>query len=134
MPNGREWEYDPKNGVRMTEEPCPLHETWGAMEELVDKGLTKAIGVSNMGTTAVRDICSYARIQPAVLQVEIHPYNVQANLVRMCQDRGIQVTAYSSFGAMSYVDLERHKCGIKDTTFDHPTIKAVAEKTGKSPA
>jgi diketogulonate reductase-like aldo/keto reductase len=34
MPNGREWEFDPANGVRMTEEPCPLSETWAAMEEL----------------------------------------------------------------------------------------------------
>jgi D-xylose reductase len=87
-----------------------------------------------MGTTTVRDICSYAKIKPAVLQVEIHPYCVQPNLVRMCQEKGIQVTAYSSFGAMSYVDLERHKCGVKDVTFDHPTIKAISERLGKSPA
>lgn len=99
MLNGRSWEHDPKNGVRLTEEPCTLAETWAAMEDLVDKDLCKAIGLANMGTTTVRDICFGARIQPAVLQVEIHPYSMQENLVRMCQERNIQVTAYSSLGA-----------------------------------
>jgi diketogulonate reductase-like aldo/keto reductase len=50
------------------------YDTWRAMEELIDSGLTKRIGVSNIGTTMLREVLAYARIKPAVLQVEMHPY------------------------------------------------------------
>lgn len=127
------WEHDPAKPLEgMKEDPTPLAETWAAMEELVEEGLVKHIGLSNMGTSLIRDICSYAKIKPAVLQIEIHPYNVQDSLVRYCQEQGIQVTAYSSFGAMSYVEL--HMAGLQDTCFQHPTILEISKKLGKSPA
>ena len=49
------------------------YDTWRAMEELIDSGLTKRIGVSNIGTTMLREVLAYARVKPAVLQVEMHP-------------------------------------------------------------
>ena len=49
------------------------YDTWRAMEELIDSGLTKRIGVSNIGTAMLREVLAYARIKPAVLQVEMHP-------------------------------------------------------------
>lgn len=58
----------------MIEELVPMYETWAAMEELVQEGLVKAIGISNMGTVQIRDILSYAKVKPSVLQVENHPY------------------------------------------------------------
>jgi len=45
------------------------------MEDLVSKGLVKNIGFCNIGTTQLRDILSYAKVAPSVLQVELHPYN-----------------------------------------------------------
>jgi D-xylose reductase len=45
------------------------------MEELVREGLVKNIGVCNMGTSLLRDVLSYAKIKPSVLQVELHPLN-----------------------------------------------------------
>ncbi len=51
------------------------------MEELVDAGLVKNIGVCNLGTAMIRDLLSYARIHPVVNQVEMHPYLTPAEPV-----------------------------------------------------
>ena len=75
-----------------------MHETWGAMEELVDEGLAKNIGLSNVQGSLLLDVLRYARIPPQVLQIEIHPYLMQEPLVKLAQLHGIAVTAYSSFG------------------------------------
>ena len=75
------------------------------MEALQKKGKVKAIGISNMGTSLIRDIWSYAEIKPAVLQVELHPLNAQPKLVRFCHEMGMCVTGYSSLGAPSYVEM-----------------------------
>jgi len=66
-----EWVYDPSEpgGGKMELDLVPMHETWPAMEELVEKGLVKNIGVCNFNTAILRDLLSYARIKPAVLQV-----------------------------------------------------------------
>lgn len=68
------------------------------MEELVDEGLAKNIGLSNVQGSLLVDVLRYARIPPQVLQVEIHPYLTQEPLVKLAQGHGIAVTAYSSFG------------------------------------
>ena len=59
----------------MIEDLVPMFETWKAMEELVAEGLVRNIGACNMGTAQIRDILSYAKVKPTVLQVEMHPYN-----------------------------------------------------------
>jgi D-xylose reductase len=53
----------------------PISETWAAMEELVQEGLVKNIGVCNFGVSLIRDLLTYCKIKPAVLQIELHPYN-----------------------------------------------------------
>ena len=76
----------------------PLRETWQAMEELVDEGLVKSIGVSNFNVQLLYDLMTYARIKPVMNQIELHPYNQQTNLVKFCHFAGIEVTAYSPLG------------------------------------
>lgn len=61
------WAFDGKSEVRTSNEP--LQQTWEAMEELVDLGLVKAIGVSNMQGGLLIDLLRYARIRPSVLQI-----------------------------------------------------------------
>jgi diketogulonate reductase-like aldo/keto reductase len=56
------------------EDEVSFKETWEAMEELVNEGLVRNIGVCNVGVTMLRDILSYAKVRPTVLQVEMHPY------------------------------------------------------------
>ncbi|KAF8560054.1 Aldo/keto reductase [Imleria badia] len=83
----------------------PLSETWGAMEELVDENLVKNIGLSNCQGSIILDVLRYAKYEPQVLQVELHPYLAQEGLVNLCKTLGIALTAYSSFGPQSYLEL-----------------------------
>ena len=53
----------------MKHEPVPLRETWEALEELVDAGLIRHLGVSNMSSVLLMDLLKYARIKPSVLQI-----------------------------------------------------------------
>ena len=60
-------------------------DTWQAMEKLVDDGLVKQIGISNFSCKKIDDLLSYARIKPAVLQVEVHPYFRNQQVVDHCK-------------------------------------------------
>lgn len=125
------WFFDPEaEHPSMKPINVPYADTWGAMEELVDAGLVKRIGVCNLGTAMLRDVKSYARIQPAVNQVEMHPYLTQDNLLRYCQDVGIAVTAFSPFGASSYVPLSM--ADANESLFDDPVIQEIGAAHGKT--
>lgn len=128
-----EWFYDPEaSDARMVEDPVPIRETWEAMEELVKEGLVKNIGVCNMGTASLRDILSYAKIQPAVLQVELHPYNAQENLLRFCRENSIAVTGFSNLGAGSYVEL--NMATTQQSCLEEELVKSIAAKHKRTPA
>jgi len=75
------------------------------MEELVKSGFVKNIGVCNTGVSLIRDILSYAKVKPTVLQVEMHPYNTQEKLLKFCRANSIAVTGFSNLGAGSYVEI-----------------------------
>lgn len=74
-------------------------DTWKAMEKLVEKGLTKAIGLSNFNKRQIDDILSIATVKPAVLQVECHPYLAQNELIAHCRKNGLVITGYSPLGS-----------------------------------
>ena len=75
------------------------------MEALVDQGITKSIGVSNFQAQSLYDILTYNKHPISSLQIEHHPYLVQPELIRMAGTHGITVTAYSSFGPQSFLEL-----------------------------
>jgi D-xylose reductase len=128
-----EWFHDPNEPrPRMKFAAVPLVETWGAMEELVRAGLVRHVGVCNFGTSLLRDLHSYARIPPAVLQVELHPYLTQEKLVRFAREAGIAVTAFSPLGAQSYVSIGMAKA--EESVLNHPVIRDAAWLHGRTPA
>jgi len=128
-----EWFYDPDAAEpKIEEDPVPMRETWEAMEALVSEGLVKNIGVCNMGTSMLRDILSYAKVKPSVLQVELHPYNSQQRLLRFCQEKGIAVTGFSNLGASSYVEIGM--AGAGDSCLEEAAIQTIAKAQGKTPA
>jgi len=125
-----EWWGDDGKSVHL--QNTPFQETWRAMEELVDEGLAKNIGVSNVAGSLLVDILTYARIEPQVLQVELHPYLTQEPLLKLAKTLGIAVTAYSSFGPQSYLELG-FKGNVKPLFQQDPVVKA-ARAHDKDPA
>jgi D-xylose reductase len=127
------WFYDPSDSVpRMKFAAVPLAETWGAMEELIGAGLVKHIGVCNFNCSLLRDLLSYARMQPEVLQVELHPYLTQEKLLRFCRDSRIAVTGFSPLGASSY--LAMNMATGDESVLRQNVVTAAAGRLGKSPA
>lgn len=110
----------------------PLQETWRAMEELADEGLAKNIGLSNVQGSLLLDVLRYARIPPEVLQVEVHPYLTQEPLVKLAQLHGIAVTAYSSFGPASYIEISKDRGAA--SLFTHDVVTHIAKAQSKTPA
>uniref|UniRef100_A0A0D6R7L7 NADP-dependent oxidoreductase domain-containing protein n=1 Tax=Araucaria cunninghamii TaxID=56994 RepID=A0A0D6R7L7_ARACU len=103
--------------------------TWKAMEKLVETGKVRTIGVSNFSVKKLQDLLTYAKVVPAVDQVECHPIWQQHKLQAFCKSKGIHVTAYSPLGSPGTGWL-KHKVKVLDL----PVIKEVAEKLGKTPA
>jgi len=110
----------------------PMQETWGAMEELVDEGLAKNIGLSNCQGSLILDVMRYARIEPQVLQIELHPYLTQEALVQLAKTLGIAVTAYSSFGPQSYLEIGIDK-GVP-SLLEHDVVNDIAKAHKKTAA
>ncbi|ESK90923.1 d-xylose reductase [Moniliophthora roreri MCA 2997] len=125
-----EWWGDDKKTVTLAN--VPFQETWVAMEGLVDDGIARNIGISNTQGSLITDIIRYARIQPQVLQVEIHPYLTQEPLIQLAKTLGIAITAYSSFGPQSYLELGMGQ-GISPL-FETDVVGSAAKRLGKSPA
>lgn len=128
-----EWFFDPAaDEPSMKLAKVPLHQTWGAMESLVDKGLVKHIGVCNYNSALMHDLMTYAKIQPAVLQIESHPYNTQEKLIAMTQNYGVAVTAFSPLGALSYLELDM--AGADESVLKQQVVLDAAARLNKTPA
>lgn len=124
--------YNKDNKLAITK--APLHETYAAMESLYEQGLIKAIGVSNYNGGLLLDVQRYAKVLPQTLQIEHHPYLVQQNLIDLCKYLGIAITAYSSFGPQSFLELDSQMAKDTPLLFEHQTVKSIADKHGKTPA
>ena len=128
-----EWIHDPTaKHPRMEPDAVPLHETWTAMEDLVTAGLVREIGVCNYNTGLVHDLMATARIRPAMLQIEAHPFLTQERLLRLAQGYGLAVTAFSPLGALSYLELGM--ADVNDSVLEQPVVKAAAARLGRSAA
>jgi alcohol dehydrogenase (NADP+) len=100
-----------------------LQETWGAMEELVRKGRTRAIGISDIGLEELKPLYDAASIKPAVIQVEVHPYLPQTELLDYCRERGMVVLAFAPLGH-----------GIRPGPLEDPVVLSVAKRLARTPA
>ena len=128
-----EWVFDPDEAEpRMHRDNVPLSETWQGMEGLVDQGLAREIGVCNYSSGLLHDLMNYARIKPAMLQLESHPYLTQEAMLRTAADYGIAVTAFSPLGAASYVELDM--ATTQESVLAEEVVTQIARRLQVSPA
>lgn len=128
-----EWVFDPDaDDPRMEIDPVPLADTWAAMEQLAEAGLTRNIGVCNLTTGLISDLLASARILPAVLQVELHPYLTQERLLRFAKQNGMAVTAFSPLGAGSYVSIGMAQ--QSQSALEDPAVGQIADRLDATPA
>ena len=107
-------------------EDLPLSDTWRAMEELVEAGLVRHIGVSNFSSRKIQELLPHCRIRPVVNQVERHPWLQQNELLASCQAEGITITAYSPLGSAP--------SGQISPLLQIPEVQAIAGEHGCSAA
>ena len=118
-------------GGFMPLEEIPIAETCKAMENCVDMGLVKDIGVSNFSVKKLKCLLKIARIKPAVNQVERHPYFQNRELLDFCKANGILVTAYSPLGSS---DRPFRSDNEEKPILDDSTIAEIAKKHQVTPA
>lgn len=118
-------DQDPRdqNGNILYDNGVTLLDTWRAMESLVDHGRCRAIGLSDISMEALAPIHESARIKPAVVQVEAHPYLPEAELLEFCKENGIVFLAFAPLGH-----------GIRPGPLEDPVVSAIAARVGKTPA
>jgi diketogulonate reductase-like aldo/keto reductase len=118
-------EQDPRDeqGQVVYDSGVTLAETWRAMEGLVDGGQCKSIGLSDITLEKLQEIVAVARIKPAVVQVESHPYLPEWELLDFCRDNGVVVQAFAPLGH-----------AMEPKLVDDPVIKSIAQRIHKTPA
>jgi len=118
-------DQDPRDqkGNVLYDHDVTLLDTWRALESLVDHGKCRAIGLSDITLNELQPIYESARIKPAVIQVESHPYLPETELLDFCKKRGIVFLAFAPLGH-----------GMKPGLLEDPVISAIAARVGKTPA
>lgn len=118
-------EQDPRdqNGNILYDDGVTLLATWRAMESLVDGGRCRAIGLSDITMDRLLPLYESARIKPAVVQVESHPYLPETELLEFCKKNGIVLLAFAPLGH-----------GMRPGLLEDPVISAIAARVGVTPA
>src|SRR6202050_2692066 len=118
-------DQDPRdaNGNVIYDKGVTVLDTWTAMEGLVSEGKCKAIGLSDVSLEKVQDIVKAARMKPAVVHVESHPYLPEWDLLNYCRENGIVLQAFAALGHSSEPNL-----------LNDPVIIAIARRVNKTPA
>ena len=118
-------EHDPRDqdGNVIYDRDVTLLDTWRAMENLVDRGRCRAIGLSDVTLDKLLPLYEAARIKPAVVQVESHPYLPETELLEFCKEKAVVLLAFAPLGH-----------GMRPGLLEDPVISAIAARVGKTAA
>jgi diketogulonate reductase-like aldo/keto reductase len=118
-------EQDPRDerGRVIYDSGVTLVETWRALERLVDDGHCRSIGLSDITLEKLREIVAVARIRPAMVQVESHPYLPEWELLEFCREHGIVLQAFAALGH-----------AMEPNVLADPVISSIAQRVNKTPA
>uniref|UniRef100_A0A914XSM1 NADP-dependent oxidoreductase domain-containing protein n=1 Tax=Plectus sambesii TaxID=2011161 RepID=A0A914XSM1_9BILA len=114
-------------------------DTWKGMEGVFEKGLAKAIGLSNVNEEQVQRVYDHAKIKPHNVQVEAYLYFPQHELHALCKKLGITFTAFGPLGSPGRVHFQ-NPSGAKlewapaPNPQEDPIVKKLAQKHHKTPA
>ncbi|NOW94547.1 aldo/keto reductase [Mucilaginibacter sp. SG564] len=116
---------DPRdeNGNVIYDRGVTLLDTWRAMERLVDGGKCRAIGLSDITLKDLIPLYEAARIKPAAVQIESHPYLPETELLEYCKEKGIVFLAFAPLGH-----------GMRPGLLEDPVILSIAARVEKTPA
>jgi len=134
------WPVALKKGTQLPQSPSdfvsldevPITETWAAMEELVDDGLARHIGVSNFNIPKLQTLLDTADHPPEMNQIELHPYLQQTDMVEFARENNVHLTAYSPLGSKDRPD--GMKSDDEPILLDDPTIAEIADAHDATPA
>jgi aldehyde reductase len=118
-------DLDPRdeNGDVLYDRGVTLLDTWKALEALVDGGRCRAIGLSDITLKDLVPIYDAARIKPAVVEVEAHPYLPETELLEYCTKQGIVLLAFAPLGH-----------GMRPGPLEDPVVLAVSARVDRTPA
>jgi alcohol dehydrogenase (NADP+) len=106
--------------------------TWRQMEKLVDMGLARHIGTSNMTMPKLKLLLRDARIKPAVNEMELHPHFQQPELFKFVRDNGVEAIGYCPIGSPNRPERDRT---LEDTNpLEDPVILSLAKRLNVHPA
>ncbi|KAL8280523.1 hypothetical protein RQP46_007171 [Phenoliferia psychrophenolica] len=124
-------------------EDTPIQETWQALELLHAQGLVHHIGVSNFMATLLMDVLRYAKVKPSILQVEMHPYLVQRELLAfLVWTSEVTLPSFANLldrlliglREQSWIELDHPKVSLKPLLLVHDVIEGLGKLHKKSPA
>ncbi|KAL4782833.1 NADP-dependent oxidoreductase domain-containing protein [Aspergillus varians] len=107
----------------LTEDPTP---TWQAMEQLYEEKKARAIGVSNWTIEGLEKLFKFAKVKPAINQVEIHPFLPNEELIQFCFKNDVLPEAYSPLGSQNQVPTTGERVS------ENATLNEIAKKGGNT--
>lgn len=118
-------DQDPRDehGQVIYDDGVTLEETWRAMESLVEDGRCGSIGISDIRLERLKELVAVARIKPAVVQVESHPYLPEWDLLDFCQEHGIVLLAFAPLGH-----------GMEPRVTEDPVLEEIGQRVGMTAA
>jgi diketogulonate reductase-like aldo/keto reductase len=128
-------EQDPRdaNGAVIYDKAVTLLDTWRALEGLADEGKCKAIGLSDVSLEQAKGIFDAARIKPAVVHVESHPYLPEWELLSYCRKNGIVLQAFAALGHSSEPLLEDRVAISRRVNRPRQVLLALGSSAGRPP-